>query len=558
MNEPTNNVPAEVIELVSELTDGSLSATGRDRLRQLLAENPDALDWYSQWMDLHSLLYLDLQHPSESVITPQLTPTLTLVDKPDARKGRPRWKRTLAAAVFTAIAASLLITMYTPDAAPQRDVAAIRHQQLHEPAPEKIEEFQRDRKDAVAVLSQAADAAWPDGIPLDVGSPVPSGRFEIESGLVQLDFLSGANLVVEGPAELDLLSNMLVVCRRGKVRAHIPPQAHGFTIDTPRHRTVDLGTEFAINVNDDQLTEVHVLDGEVELYDLDAKNEAVNRRNLLLGHGVRALPDGEVSDIDADAEKFIGAEEMLSRSMAQSASRYAKWRELSDRTRQNPDVVAYYSFEDHQPWQRMVQNDGPLTDPGLTGALVGCRWAEGRWPGKDALEFKSTEDRIRLNIPGEYKSITLACWVRVDGFDRWLSSLLLTDGHNLGEVHWQFTETGQLLLGVKAELNESQEYLTDTVLRPVDLGRWVHLACVYDAPNEEVVHYVDGRRVSTIPIILHTPLRFGAAEIGNWVPEDLSDHRIRSLNGRMDEFVLLKTTSSDEEIRAMYEAGRPH
>ena len=558
MNQPPNNVPPEVIELVSELTDGSLSAAGRDRLRELLAEHPAALDWYSQWMELHSLLYLDLQHPSEAVITPHLTPSLTLAPKSPGISSRGRWLVRIVGTTAAAIAATLLVMAFNPAPAPEPNVAAARRDQLHTPAPPKIVEFQRDERNAVAVLSQVADATWPDSIPLDVGSPVPSGRFEIESGLVQLDFLSGANLVVEGPAQLDLTSNMRVVCLKGKVRAHIPPQAHGFTIDTPHHRTVDLGTEFAINVGDDQQTEVHVLDGEVELYDMDAAEKPTNRRNLLIGNGVRALPSGEVSDIEADAEKFVGAEELLSRSNVQSASRYAKWREHSEQMRNNSDVVAYYSFEDHRPWHRQLRQDGPLTDPGLIGALVGCRWADGRWPGKPALEFKSTEDRIRLNIPGEYKSMTLACWVRIDGFDRWLSSLLLTEGHDLGEVHWQFTETGQLLLGVKAEANESQEYLTDTVLRPVDLGRWVHVACVYDQAEGQVVHYVDGRRVSTIPIILDSPLRFGTAEIGNWVAEDLQDHRIRSLNGRMDEFVLLGTSVADDDVRAMYEAGRPH
>ncbi len=556
MNGSSHNVPEELIELVSELTDGNLSSAGRERLRVLLAENSAALQWYSEWMELHSLLYLDLQHPSESVITPQLTPSLKLADHQSRGKSGRRW-RWAAAGAFIAVAASLLVMALTPEVPHAPDVAAIRQQELHEPAPERIVEFQRDT-DAVAVLSQAAGAAWPEGIPLDVGSPVPAGRFEIEAGLVQLDFLSGANLVVEGPAELDLMSNMLVVCRKGKVRAHVPPQAQGFTIDTPHHRAVDLGTEFAINVSDDELTEVHVLDGEVELYDFDDKKAAVNRRNLLLGDGVRSLRGGQFDPIEADAEQFVGAEEMLSRSKELLATRYAKWQELNDQIGVDPDVVAYYSFENHQPWQRMLKQDGPLDEPGLRGALVGCRWAEGRWPGKSALEFKSTEDRIRLSIPGEYKSITLACWVRIDGFDRWLSSLLLTDGHNLGEVHWQFTETGQLLLGVKAESNESQEYLTETVLRPVDLGRWIHLACVYDADNEEVIHYVDGRRVSTIPIIRHSPLRFGKSEIGNWVPEDLSDHRIRSLNGRIDEFMLLKATSTDDEIRTLYEAGRPY
>jgi hypothetical protein len=118
--------------------------------------------------------------------------------------------------------------------------------------------------------------------------------------------------------------------------------------------------------------------------------------------------------------------------------------------------------------------------------------------------------------------------------------------------------TGQLLLGVKAEPDRSQEYLTETVLRPADLGRWVHLACVYNKAAGEVVHYLDGRRVKTHAIAKGTPLRIGPAELGNFVPEELKDHRIRSLNGRFDEFAIFSSSLTDQDIAAMYEAGRPN
>jgi hypothetical protein len=173
------------------------------------------------------------------------------------------------------------------------------------------------------------------------------------------------------------------------------------------------------------------------------------------------------------------------------------------------------------------------------------------------LEFRGTEDRIRVTIPGEFASVTLACWLRVQGFDRWLSSLLLTDGHDLGEVHWQFTESGQLLLGVKAEPDQSHDYLSPEVLRLSDTGRWVHVACVYDRSAGEVRHFVDGRRVSAEAIRRHVPLRFGPSELGNWAAEDFIDHRIRSLNGSLDEFVVWGKPLDDAAIAAMYRVGAP-
>src|SRR5687767_13551060 len=130
----SHNLPEELIELVSELTDGELSAERRERLRVLLAENPAALQWYGDWMELHSLLYLDLQHPSESVITPQLTPSLKLAEGESTDKSHRRWRLGAAAAAFMALAASLLVMALGPEIPQTPDVATVRQQELHEPA----------------------------------------------------------------------------------------------------------------------------------------------------------------------------------------------------------------------------------------------------------------------------------------------------------------------------------------------------------------------------------------------------------------------------------------
>jgi hypothetical protein len=548
-------------DLVSELTDGKLDQRGRDQLRHLLADDLDARRWYAHWMELHSLLYLDLQFPNESLMTPSLAPKSA--PAPDEVEleiaafcpANSRRRRRFALAAAATLAASLLIAAFGPWPAP-RPVDQVAGNER--PASERIAAFQATDGAAVAVLSRTAAARWSDRASRDVGSPLDAGKLDLASGIVQLEFLSGASVVVEGPAQLDLASNKLIVCQQGKLRVYVPTQAKGFVVDTPRHRTVDLGTEFAVEVDADERTEIHVLSGVVEVFALNGEQPARVPQRLAAGEALRSLLGADLESIAANASQFVGAQELLALATQDSANRYRQWREQRDVLRGDPRVLAYFGFENQHPWQRLLEPSGPFADRLPVGAIVGCRWAEGRWPEKQALEFKSTEDRVRIDVPGEFKSITLACWVRIDGFDRWLSSLLLPDGHNLGEVHWQFTETGQLLLGVKADRDQSQEYLSDTVLRPVDLGRWIHLACVYDHAAGEVRHYVDGRRVETQAIKVATPLRFGSSELGNWVPEQFKDHRIRSLNGRMDEFVLLDGPRSDEEIAQFFAIGRPH
>jgi len=35
--------------------------------------------------------------------------------------------------------------------------------------------------------------------------------------------------------------------------------------------------------------------------------------------------------------------------------------------------------------------------------------------------------------------LSLAAWVRLEGLNYWLSALMLTDGWDLGEPHWEIT-----------------------------------------------------------------------------------------------------------------------
>ena len=64
------------------------------------------------------------------------------------------------------------------------------------------------------------------------------------------------------------------------------------------------------------------------------------------------------------------------------------------------------------------------------------------------LEFRSTSDRVRVRVDGEFASMSLFVSLRVGGFDRRYSSLILADGYSRGKVHWQLTDTGSLRFSV--------------------------------------------------------------------------------------------------------------
>jgi hypothetical protein len=244
---------------------------------------------------------------------------------------------------------------------------------------------------------------------------------------------------------------------------------------------------------------------------------------------------------------------LLSLANADSKLRYREWLTTRNAIAKDPATLLLFDFEDQNPWDRQLTN---LRPGGPEGAIIGAQWTEGRWPGKGALEFKRITDRTRLNIPGSFDALTFAAWVRIEGFERWLSSLFLTDGFDRGEVHWQISNEGQLILGVSG--SSAMNTYSDVVIHPGDLGKWIHLAATVDRVSGVVTHYRDGKIVMQTKANTIPPLVLGQAEIGNWQAQGRSADAIRSLNGRIDEFFILSRVVSPEEMASIYRAGLPN
>ena len=509
--------PEELDELFDALRDGTLRDDQVARLDQLLADHPEALD---RFVD-RAWLQADLEFKFGR------RPAAPLAARPSRRS---LWKPLLGVA---AAAAALLIGILSLTSTPPTDAV---------PAPSY---------EGCAVLTRAFDTAWDPASPAPaLGSVLPKGRLALTSGSIQVEFFSGARVIVEGPADFELLSTNEGLCRHGKLRAFIPPQAQGFTVRTPTLTLVDRGTEVGLRADRSGESEVHVFQGRVELRGKGESEELGAGRALLIDAA------GSAQAIDADPEAFLSLTELNLRSAEAARGRYARWGAASDRLRLDPRMAVYYSFEDAPAWSRELRCQRPERSP-TDGAIIGARWTEGRWSGKKALEFRSPGDRVRFQDAGEYESLTLMTWVRVDGIERPFNGLMMTDGWTSGSVHWQITQKGRLKLGIHGD-KVAFDYDTDVVFQPAQLGRWIHLCTVYDRQKREVVHYLDGRVSRRLPLKFDTVLRLGNVELGNWgSPIDGSHYGIRHLNGRMDEFAVFGMALNEDEIKELYVVGSP-
>jgi hypothetical protein len=130
---------------------------------------------------------------------------------------------------------------------------------------------------APAILARLEACVWAAGsTPIRVGQDISAGAtISIQSGLAQLIFESGAEVVLRGPCRFQVDNSMLGHLAAGTVSAEVPSRAAGFTIRGPSSEVIDLGTRFGFSVGSDGNSEVHVFQGEVISRELDERGEVI-------------------------------------------------------------------------------------------------------------------------------------------------------------------------------------------------------------------------------------------------------------------------------------------
>ncbi len=120
--------------------------------------------------------------------------------------------------------------------------------------------------DCVATLVSSEDAAWVSDLPTSVGSELPAGELRLISGIAMLRFDSGATMILEAPARLELQTDMRAFLHDGAAILEVPDSAIGFVVATPSGEATDLGTSFAVSVDSANATsEFEVIKGSISV-----------------------------------------------------------------------------------------------------------------------------------------------------------------------------------------------------------------------------------------------------------------------------------------------------
>ena len=118
----------------------------------------------------------------------------------------------------------------------------------------------------VATLTDCYESQW-QSRSLGIGDRLTNAPYPVRllSGYAKLKFDNGAEVIIEGPSEFQLISVEQMRVSYGKLTAIVPPAASGFRVDTPAMSVIDLGTEFSVKTGNNGVSSVHLYNGRASL-----------------------------------------------------------------------------------------------------------------------------------------------------------------------------------------------------------------------------------------------------------------------------------------------------
>lgn len=391
----TDHPPLE--SLLQQLSDDGLSDEQFAALAALLEQDEEARADYLRWRDQEAQLYWDYSGaplaarqaealaPAEQAVAPAPAAANSILDRASRRPIPP----SVTIALLT-LAAIVLVMAFIP--------VSEYFQRADQPA--DIGPLSPSRAQ-VARLIRAVDARWttatefpghggyatttdePSGFVPRIGSRLSEGdRLYLASGVAEIYFDNGAEVVLEGPAVLEIESSAQGRLELGRLVGTCSTEsALGFAIATPWGHVVDLGTEFGIAVAADGAMQVAVFDGQVAFHALPASSRPP--RTLNAGDVLRLKADGAV-DADAGQQPMRFVRRGNGRWTGLSGVVAGYRQDFIPGTRGNPTTA--------RRWKYLWNAHGPIGDRENYAELV--------WSGNNA--YTTDADKHPADPPGNY------------------------------------------------------------------------------------------------------------------------------------------------------------
>ena len=272
--------PSNLENLIDRCLDGIADDDERRQLTAALRCDSSVRDQYVAACRLRAAVADRLGNPPLAAATDTVSCAKT------HRTGRGLgWTLAMAAMLLTAVGLATAIAWPTGDGGADLTASV--------PEPGNPSHDAGSAAPVVAHIVRKIDCVWNDQAwQLDSQLTVRGGQtIHLERGFMQLLFVNGVSVVIEGPAQFKLIDGMNSQLEFGAVAVRVPEGFANFVVDTPTANVVDLGTEFGVRVRRNGATHLRVFDGEV------AVSERVGR-GIVADESIVLKRDDEWNSID--------------------------------------------------------------------------------------------------------------------------------------------------------------------------------------------------------------------------------------------------------------------
>ena len=498
----------ELAVLCDGLVDGRLNAEGRERLERLLKSSAEARRVYVQTLALSASLHeyaAEMQAGDGTVLALPAQPRL-------------RWRRWVAG---VGLAAGVALAFWWAQR-PMEEAAS--------GAP------------VVATLSATSGQCRWEGRGMQCGEGLHGGQMlDLAGGSAEVTFDSGAQLLIEGPARLEIFSAWEAALHKGTLSARVPEEARGFRMLGPEVEVVDKGTEFTLEAEGNGRAELVVLKGSVTTR--SSRGADSSPMGMLLGEKqarrFSASGSEDVQMRDRKVGKF-NKKERMERSVGMAR-------------------IAHWSFDEAASGGGAGDILGTAAGDwgGVHAELsgVGSR-SEGRWAGGLRMEDGAGID---LRLPGVsmLPEMSLAFWMRADaarvskGGRGMVSATLGSRGRFPFFIGWNRHPGDGVIGALRTDFGRGRM----VGVSPLCDGAWHHVAVVFarnlrSEARMEAKQYVDGKL--EVVTSRRVPMREWGARTG------LAMDVIQAgFEGDLDELFVVDRAFSPAEIRHLRDHNRP-
>lgn len=159
----------------------------------------------------------------------------------------------------------------------------------------------------VATLTDSIDAKWAGNTaPFEKGARMATGNESLllRGGYAELLFDTNARVVIEAPAEFQIVADDRVSLNYGKIYSQVPNEAIGFSVYTPNSKIIDLGTEFGVETDFNGETQLHVMRGKTKLI----SGQQSDKTSIEVGEGeakIISAVTSEIASISCEVDLFV-------------------------------------------------------------------------------------------------------------------------------------------------------------------------------------------------------------------------------------------------------------